>query len=134
MSAARRLDGYDPDRASAVELGSEVCAGALALSRKDETRIRLPSTTRVAYRLARIARRRPRGDDGVTPQNDRARNASTGDLKRGVNGVYHYVSEAHLHRYLSEFDFRYNARTLNDTERTRAALAGTPGKRPKYAT
>jgi len=31
-------------------------------------------------------------------------------LKRGIVGVYHHVSEAHLHRYLAEFDFRYNQR------------------------
>ena len=31
-------------------------------------------------------------------------------LKRGIYGVYQHVSEAHLHRYLSEFDFRYNNR------------------------
>ena len=30
-------------------------------------------------------------------------------LKRGVYGIYHqHVSEAHLQRYLHEFDFRYN--------------------------
>lgn len=54
-------------------------------------------------------------------------------LKRGVNGVYHHVSEAHLHRYLSEFDFRYNARHVTDGERTRLALAKTEGKRLMYA-
>ena len=31
-------------------------------------------------------------------------------LKRGINGVYHHVGKQHLHRYLSEFDFRYNSR------------------------
>ena len=31
-------------------------------------------------------------------------------LKRGINGIYQYVSEAHLHRYLAEFDFRYSNR------------------------
>ena len=31
-------------------------------------------------------------------------------LKRGIYGVYHHVGKQHLHRYLSEFDFRYNSR------------------------
>jgi transposase-like protein len=56
-------------------------------------------------------------------------------LKRGVNGVYHHVSEAHLHRYLSEFDFCYNNREaagINDAERTRLAIAGATGKRLMY--
>src|SRR5581483_6906961 len=42
-------------------------------------------------------------------------------LKRGIEGVYHHVSEAHLPRYLAEFDFRYNnlARDgVTDAERT----------------
>ena len=50
--------------------------------------------------------------------------------------MYHHVSEAHLRRYLAEFDFRYNNRTGNgyyDAERTRRALAGVVGKRLKYA-
>jgi transposase-like protein len=57
-------------------------------------------------------------------------------LKRGVNGTYHHVSEAHLPRYLAEFDFRYNNRSgmgVSDAERTRIALAGTVGKRLTYA-
>ena len=57
-------------------------------------------------------------------------------LKRGVNGVYHHVSEAHLPRYLAEFDFRYNKRSGNgytDAERTVEALKGVVGKRLTYA-
>jgi hypothetical protein len=29
-------------------------------------------------------------------------------FKRGMKGVYLHCSEKHLHRYLAEFDFRYN--------------------------
>ncbi len=31
-------------------------------------------------------------------------------FKRGMKGVYQHCSEKHLHRYLAEFDFRYNNR------------------------
>jgi len=53
-------------------------------------------------------------------------------LKRGVYGTYHSVSEAHLHRYLAEFDFRHNSRKVTDTERAEAALRGGKGKRLMY--
>lgn len=56
-------------------------------------------------------------------------------LKRGIMGVYHHVSEAHLHRYLAEFDFRYNTRTrlgVDDSERTTQVLKGIVGKRLTY--
>lgn len=50
-------------------------------------------------------------------------------LKRGINGVYHHVGKQHLHRYLSEFDFRYNSRKEKDGDRTLMALKSTGGKR-----
>ena len=56
-------------------------------------------------------------------------------LKRGVIGTFHSVSEAHLHRYLAEFDFRYNTRValgVNDTMRTDKAIQGAEGKRLTY--
>jgi transposase-like protein len=53
-------------------------------------------------------------------------------LKRGVDGIYHHVSRAHLDRYLAEFDFRYNRREMNDSRRTVQALKGAEGKRLKY--
>lgn len=53
-------------------------------------------------------------------------------FKRGVIGTYHHLSEAHLHRYLAEFDFRYNTRNLSDAERTVEALKGARGKRLMY--
>jgi transposase-like protein len=56
-------------------------------------------------------------------------------LKRGITGVYHHVSEAHLKRYLAEFDFRYNERSalgVSDRERADKALHGIAGKRLTY--
>ena len=53
------------------------------------------------------------------------------NLKRGINGVYHHVGKQHLHRYLSEFDFRYNARKTTDGQRALLALKGAAGKRLK---
>lgn len=50
-------------------------------------------------------------------------------LKRGINGVYHHVGKQHLHRYLSEFDFRYNSRKEKDGDRTLLAIKGVGGKR-----
>jgi len=55
-----------------------------------------------------------------------------GLLKRGINGVYHHVGEQHLHRYLSEFDFRYNTRKITDGERTSRLIQQVHGKRLMY--
>jgi transposase-like protein len=56
-------------------------------------------------------------------------------LKRGIYGVYHHVSEAHLPRYLAEFDFRYSNRAklgVSDGERAARAIKGAEGKRLTY--
>lgn len=53
-------------------------------------------------------------------------------LKRGIIGIFHNVSKKHLHRYLSEFEFRYNSRTMNDDARLAVALKGAEGKRLYY--
>lgn len=53
-------------------------------------------------------------------------------LKRGVYGTFHNLSEAHLYRYLAEFDFRHNTRKLSDAERGDELLRGAKGKRLMY--
>lgn len=56
-------------------------------------------------------------------------------FKRGMRGVYQHCSEKHLHRYVAEFDFRYNARSalgVEDQERATRALEGVKGKRLTY--
>jgi transposase-like protein len=53
-------------------------------------------------------------------------------LKRGLMGTFHAVSEAHLYRYLAEFDFRHNTRKISDGERADALLSGAKGKRLMY--
>jgi transposase-like protein len=56
-------------------------------------------------------------------------------FKRGMVGVYQHCGEAHLHRYLAEFDFRYNRRSalgVEDQQRTEDLLRGAVGKRLTY--
>jgi transposase-like protein len=56
-------------------------------------------------------------------------------FKRGMKGVYQHCAEKHLHRYLSEFDFRYSNRValgIHDGERADLAIKGAAGKRLTY--
>src|ERR1700680_153833 len=56
-------------------------------------------------------------------------------FKRGLIGTYYHVSEAHLHRYAAEFDFRYNHRAAlcySDMARTKAGMKSIEGKRLTY--
>ena len=53
-------------------------------------------------------------------------------VKRGVTGSFHHVSEAHLHRYLCEFDYRWNTRDLTDAQRMSKSIDGIAGRRLTY--
>lgn len=57
-------------------------------------------------------------------------------FKRGMKGIYQHCGEQHLHRYLAEYEFRYNNREklgCNDSDRSTSALKGIVGKRLTYA-
>jgi hypothetical protein len=49
-----------------------------------------------------------------------------------MRGVYQHCSEKHLHRYLAEFDFRYNTRKITDGERAVLGVKGGENKRLTY--
>jgi transposase-like protein len=56
-------------------------------------------------------------------------------FKRGMHGTYQHCGEAHLHRYLAEFEFRHNHRSafkVSDRERTDKIMEGIEGKRLTY--
>jgi hypothetical protein len=95
---------------------STVLAGALATRKHDQV-------NHTAGEYARY-------EDGVCITTN-AVEGYFATLKRGINGVYHHVGKQHLHRYLSEFDFRHNSRKEKDGDRTLLALSGVEGKRLK---
>lgn len=53
-------------------------------------------------------------------------------LKRSIDGTHHAVSHQHLHRYLSEFDFRYSTRKLSDSARMARLMGQVAGRRMTY--
>jgi transposase-like protein len=55
-----------------------------------------------------------------------------GIFKRGMRGNYQHCAEKNLHRYLAEFEFRYNTRKITDGERAVLAVRGGEGKRLTY--
>ena len=58
-------------------------------------------------------------------------------FKRGMKGIYQHCKKQHLHRYLAEYDFRYNNRSalgFEDPERAENLLKGVVGKRLTYQT
>ena len=54
-------------------------------------------------------------------------------LKRGIVGIYHYVSPKHLHHYCNEFAFRYNTREDSEAVRFDFGIEQAEGKQLKYS-
>jgi transposase-like protein len=55
-------------------------------------------------------------------------------FKRGIIGIYHFVSVKHLERYCQEFGYRYNQRDLNGVEKFNLALTKVSNARITYNT
>lgn len=55
-------------------------------------------------------------------------------FKRGITGIYHFVSAKHLQRYCSEFNYRYNNRKDTGVEKFETALRKVSTARLTYET
>ena len=53
-------------------------------------------------------------------------------LKRGYHGSYHQMSPKHLHRYVTEFEGRYNLRHLDTIDQMAVIVRGMDQKRLRY--
>jgi transposase-like protein len=52
--------------------------------------------------------------------------------KRGIVGTFHHIGKGHLGKYVSEFEFRYNARKEPDAQRPVLIVQSAEGKRLTY--
>jgi transposase-like protein len=84
---------------------------------------------RTKHNAHEYVRKTPNGDMLVTTNTAESFFAL---LKRGHYGIFHQLRKRHLHRYTTEFSFRWNHRSLSDGERLVAAICGAEGRRLFY--
>ncbi len=53
-------------------------------------------------------------------------------MKRGIDGIYHWVSKDHLQSYVTEFTLRFNTRNFTTSDRFDMILSNVTDKRLTY--
>ena len=131
-----RVRSFHIEHASRQNVHELVCANIARETRVHTDESRLYSNVRVDF----AAHETVRHSAGEYVRGDVHTNTVEGVFsifKRGMKGIYQHCAGKHLHRYLAEFDFRYNARIglgVNDEARADRALKGIVGKRLTYRT
>jgi hypothetical protein len=49
-------------------------------------------------------------------------------FKRGIDGIYHWISVKHLQAYAEEFAYRYNSREITESQRFNLVLTNLSGR------
>ena len=131
-----RVRSFHVDRADKATVAQIVMDNVARESRlhTDESRLYLGADAHVAEHesVKHSAKEYARGD-----VNTNSVEGFFSIFKRGMKGIYQHCGEKHLHRYLYEYDFRYNNRIalgVADEARAVKALKGVVGKRLTYRT
>jgi transposase-like protein len=124
-----RIDGASMERAirQHVEPGSKLMT--------DETNIYSSIRVKGHQKIAGMERQSVNHGSGEFVRGDVYTNTAEGFislLKRGIVGTFHHVGKGHLGKYVSEFEFRYNARKVADKDRPALIVGGAEGKRLTY--
>ena len=124
-----RIDGGSMEKAirEHVEPGSRLMT--------DETNIYSSIRVKGHQKIAGMKRETVNHSTGEFVRGDVYTNTAEGFislLKRGIVGTFHHVGKGHLGKYVSEFEFRYNARKVADKDRPVLIVAGAEGKRLTY--
>jgi transposase-like protein len=137
--ASGKMRSFSLDRATGAEIHPIVLANISREARlmTDDARM----YWRIGKDFAEHGRTLHAAHQYVHPQ-DRTIHTNTVEgsfsiFKRGMKGVYQHCGEQHLHRYLAEFEFRYNNRIangFNDADRTTELVKGIVGRRLTYET
>ena len=125
----QRIDGVSMER----EIRNYVEPGSKLMT--DETNIYSSIRVKGHQRIAGMERQSVNHGSGEFVRGDVYTNTAEGFislLKRGIVGTFHHIGKGHLGKYVSEFEFRYNARKVADKDRPVLIVTGAEGKRLTY--